>query len=82
MKNDSTEMKLRDIQAHPEHHHHDFFDLQRCYMVNGSFDPLLMDAHPALGRNGGQKCDVTSGPMLMRCVALNNIYLDSSHSTR
>lgn len=59
---ENVKVKLKDIQERPERHHHDFFDLQACCVVNGSFDPLLMEAHPALGRNGGQKCDVTSGP--------------------
>jgi len=31
-------------------------------MVDGALDSQLMDAHPALGCNGGQKCDVTDGP--------------------
>lgn len=57
-----TQEKLRDIREHPERHRHDFFALQSCCMVDGALSALLMDAHPALGRNGGQKCDVTEGP--------------------
>lgn len=56
-----AETRLRHIKEHPEQHRHSFEDLTACCMVNGSFDPLLMEAHPELGRNGGQKCDVTSG---------------------
>ena len=54
--------RLQDVKANPDHHRHNFEDLYACCMVNGSFDPLLMEAHPALGRNGGQKCDVVDGP--------------------
>ena len=54
--------KLQDIQEHSERHHHEFDGLSRCCMVDGAIDLMLMEAHPALGRNGGQKCDVTSGP--------------------
>lgn len=59
---DHYETKLKDIKDYPENHRHNFQDLQSCCMVNGAFDPLLMEAHPELGRNGGQKCDVIDGP--------------------
>lgn len=54
--------RLRHIQEHPDQHRHSFWDLSACCMVNGAFDSALMDAHPELGRNGGQKCDVAEGP--------------------
>ena len=57
-----VEARLQNIKDHPENHQHDFSGLTSCCMVNGAFDPLLMEAHPELGRNGGQKCDVTEGP--------------------
>lgn len=59
---EATSAKLEDIRNHPERHYHNFFGLQACCMVNGALSAMLMDAHPELGRNGGQKCDVTSGP--------------------
>lgn len=54
--------RLKEIREQPDLHKHDFSALTACCMVNGSFDPQLMEAHPELGRNGGQKCDVVSGP--------------------
>lgn len=56
------ETRLKDIKANPDRHKHSWEDLQACCMVNGSFDPMLMEAHPELGRNGGRKCDVVDGP--------------------
>lgn len=56
------ETKLEEIKSNPDRHKHSWEDLQACCMFNGSFDPTLMDAHPELGRNGGQKCDVVDGP--------------------
>lgn len=53
---------LKDIKEHPESHAHEFTGLTECCMVNGALSLALMDAHPKLGENGGQKCDVTSGP--------------------
>ncbi len=53
---------LADIRKNPDAHKHEFGALQQCCTVNGVLDLELMEAHPALGRNGGQKCDVTSGP--------------------
>ena len=58
----SYEAKLKDIQEHPDRHRHDFYDLTACCMVNGSLDGQLLEEHPALGYNGGQKCDVVEGP--------------------
>lgn len=55
--------KLDDIHARPERHkHHDVNALIACCMVNGAIDGMLMEEHPAQGYNGGQKCDVRSGP--------------------
>ena len=45
--------RLKDIQDHPKKHHHDFDGLSACCVVDGAFDLQLMDAHPALGYNGG-----------------------------
>lgn len=59
---DPVAVRLKDIQEHPEKHHHDFTGLRNCCIINGSIHIHLMDAHPELGRNGGQKCDVTRGP--------------------
>jgi hypothetical protein len=59
---DKTQAKLKDIKEHPESHRHDFDGLQRCSMINGALDMMVMEAHPALGYNGGQKCDVSDGP--------------------
>lgn len=53
---------LKDIREHPEEHRHDFWDLQKCCDIDGAIDLALIDAHPALGTNGGVKCDVASGP--------------------
>lgn len=58
----TTEERMADILNHPENHHHDFRELMICCMVDGAVNPLLMDAHPAIGYNGGQKCDVMKGP--------------------
>lgn len=54
--------RLAHIKEHPDQHRHDWIDLQACCMVDNSFDPQIMEAHPALGRNGGRKCDVIDGP--------------------
>jgi len=56
------EEKLKNIREHPELHKHTFDDLITCSTINGVLDSTLLDAHPTLGRNGGQKCDVISGP--------------------
>jgi len=56
---------MLDIKNHPEKHKHDFNGLQQCCFVNGAMDLGLMDAHgehASLGTNGGQSCDVRSGP--------------------
>ena len=60
-----VEEKLRDIREHPELHRHTFEGLQRCCMIDGALDGRVMEAHSDLvnlGTNGGQRCDVTSGP--------------------
>lgn len=57
--------RFNDIKNHPENHRHDFHSLQRCCFVNGALDMALMQAHEdyaSLGTNGGQRCDVKSGP--------------------
>ncbi len=57
--------KMKDIQEHPELHRHDFPQLQACCMVGDAIDLSLMEAHSKyvnLGTNGGQRCDVVSGP--------------------
>jgi hypothetical protein len=59
------EEKLQDIKEHPEKHHHTFEALQACCIVDGALSLALLDAHgkyAALGFNGGQRCDVVSGP--------------------
>jgi hypothetical protein len=56
---------LRDIKNHPERHRHEFGALQSCCFVEGALDLKLMEAHreyAPLGRNGGERCDVRSGP--------------------
>ena len=60
-----VEAKLKDIVAHPERHKHTFQTLQQCCMVDGALDLRVMEAHADhvdLGTNGGQRCDVVSGP--------------------
>lgn len=57
--------KLKDIKEHPELHRHDFPQLHACCMVGDAVDLELMEAHSRyvdLGTNGGQRCDVVSGP--------------------
>ena len=39
-----------------------FEDLMREAMVDGAIDLSIIDNAPAVGYNGGRKCDVTSGP--------------------
>lgn len=60
-----SEEKVNDIKEHPERHRHDFAGLQACCYVDGAMDLRVMGAHEtyaSVGRNGGQSCDVTSGP--------------------
>jgi hypothetical protein len=54
--------KLDDIRNNPQAHLRNFEDLIACLFVNNAIDSELLDAHPELGRNGGQKCDVVEGP--------------------
>jgi hypothetical protein len=59
------EERLEDIKKNPSKHKHDFNGLLACCMVNGAIDALLMEAHEEyvnLGKNGGRRCDVRSGP--------------------
>lgn len=55
---------LEEIREHPELHRHNFNELVRCCSTDGATDLFLMEAHSqiGLGRNGGQNCDVRSGP--------------------
>jgi len=54
----TNDEKLKHIRDHPEQHYHDFGGLTACCTVDGALVLQLMDAHPSLGSNGGQKCDV------------------------
>jgi len=57
--------RIDDIKKHPELHHHTFEGLQRCCMTGRVLDTALVEAHSvyaSLGMNGGQRCDVVSGP--------------------
>lgn len=56
------ELKVKEIQEHPELHKHDYDSLIDCCIVDGAIDLQLIDLHPAVGYNGGQKCDVIGGP--------------------
>ena len=55
----STNLRMQDIQSHPEKHKHDF----NGYMIE-AFDLSLLEAHKKLniGMNGGERCDVVKGP--------------------
>lgn len=56
---------VEDIKQHPEKHRHDFAGLQRCCLIDGALDMMVMETHSkyvVTGRNGSSKCDVTSGP--------------------
>lgn len=60
---DKRTLKIEDIKKHPENHkHYGMNELSRCCMVDGALDLYIMELHPAVGYNGGQKCDVSSGP--------------------
>jgi len=54
--------RLKDILDHPEKHKHTYDELVECCMPENILDFKLIDAHPAVGYNGGSKCDVTEGP--------------------
>lgn len=55
--------RIKHIKDHPQQHmHNDMYELQRCCMVDGALDLMMMEIHPAIGYNGGQKCDVREGP--------------------
>lgn len=61
----TREEVLKEIKEHPERHTHDFGGLQACCMFNGALDLQVMDWHSEfidMGRNGGVRCDVRSGP--------------------
>lgn len=56
---------LKEIREHPELHRHSFNELVRCCSVDDATDLFLMEAHLKyvnIGTNGGQRCDVRSGP--------------------
>lgn len=60
-----VEEKIKDIKEHPERHRHTFSGLQQCCIIDGALDTAVMEAHEvyaSLGMNGGQRCDVISGP--------------------
>lgn len=57
--------KSVDIKERPEKHRHNFTDLIACCTIDGALDMELMELHQmyaSTGQNGGQQCDVTSGP--------------------
>lgn len=57
--------RITDIKDHPENHKHTFEELKACCFLDGAIDLSIMDAHGKyvdLGTNGGENCDVTSGP--------------------
>lgn len=56
--------KLADIREHPELHQHNFNELLQCSFIDGAVDIGIQDAHAEAinSRNGGVRCDVTSGP--------------------
>ena len=60
------EAKLKDIKERPgQHKHADLNALNRCCWLDNALDLSLMEAHTKyapLGYNGGQPCDVRSGP--------------------
>ena len=61
----TQEEVLQDIRENPERHKHDFDGLMACCMIGGALDTSIMEAHSAnepFGRNGGTRCDVSSGP--------------------
>ena len=58
----TTKERLEDIKNNPQNHRHDFDGLIQCCLVDGAIDYQIIDAHPAIGYNGGQKCDVFEGP--------------------
>lgn len=54
---------LEDIKTNPSQHKHSFDELQKCCMIGGALDLIVMEAHEGLlGYNGGVACDVTEGP--------------------
>ncbi len=60
-----TKDRLQDIKNNPENHKHDFDGLQRCCIIDGALDTMLIEAHSeyvSMGSNGGVACDVSSGP--------------------
>lgn len=62
---ENFEQRLKDISDNPERHkHHDIGELTECCREEGTItiSATLMEAHPAIGYNGGQKCDVYEGP--------------------
>jgi hypothetical protein len=64
-KDKEVEFRIKHIKEYPEKHRHDFSGLTACCTINGTFYGVLQEAHEdyaPLGRNGGQVCDVTSGP--------------------
>jgi hypothetical protein len=59
----TLEERRREIVSHPENHTHSYEALVACCMVDGALDGMLMQSHEGyLGSNGGNRCDVSSGP--------------------
>ena len=60
------DLKLLDLMAHPERHHHEtLFDIRDCCTIDGNVDLQLFDQHSQyanMGTNGGVQCDVRRGP--------------------
>ena len=56
--------KLKDIKENPQNHrHYDLNGLHSCAMIDGALDLSVIAAHEGLlGYNGGEPCDVRSGP--------------------
>lgn len=62
---DLVDKKINDIKSNPGAHRHTYTALHQCCMINGVLDSKVMQAHEDhayVGTNGGQNCDVTSGP--------------------
>ena len=61
-----VEHKEYDITHYPEMHRHTYEELRECCITpDGAIDLRIIDLHSEyvdLGKNGGTKCDVISGP--------------------
>ncbi len=64
---------LKEINEHPEKHQHTDRELFACCMIDGAFNPVIMDAHsthPPGVTSNALKHDVISGPCA--CGAWHN----------